>query len=82
MSKGLIGMLQFAASVVVAVPVATFGLLKLAEGDPRVGVLFLALAVGVLLFEEAVTSPTDVPAAILERVGGRVVKQPDEEEER
>ncbi|PSQ59782.1 MAG: hypothetical protein BRD23_03485 [Halobacteriales archaeon SW_9_67_25] len=80
MSKGLIGTLQFAASVVVAVPVAAFGLFKFAEGAPLLGVLFLALAVGVVVFEEAITSPTDIPAAILERVGGRVVETPEDEE--
>jgi len=80
MSKGLLGTLQFAASVVVAVPVAAFGLFKLAEGAPALGALFLVLAVLVVAFEEAVTSPSDVPAMLLERVGGRVVKTPDDEE--
>jgi len=80
MSKGLIGTLQFAASVVVAVPVAAFGLFKLAEGAPRLGALFLCLAVLVVVFEEVVTSPSDIPAAILERVGGRVVQEPSDEE--
>ncbi len=80
MSKGLIATLQFAASVVVAVPVAAFGLFKLAEGEPKLGALFLVLAVLVVVFEEVVTSPTDIPAALLERVGGRVVETPEEEE--
>jgi hypothetical protein len=82
MAKGLIGTLQFAASVVVAVPVAAFGLFRLAEGAPGIGVVFLCLAVLVVVFEEVVTSPSDVPAAILERIGGRVVEEPDEEENR
>jgi len=80
MGKGLVGTLQLAASVVVAVPVAAFGLFKLAEGQPRLGVVFLVLAVLVVVFEEVVISPTDIPAALLERVGDRVVETPEENE--
>ncbi|PSQ33026.1 hypothetical protein BRD09_02125 [Halobacteriales archaeon SW_10_68_16] len=80
MAKSVIGTLQFAASVVVAVPVAAFGLFKLAEGQPRLGALFLVLAALVVVFEEAVLSPSDVPAAILERLAGRVVETPEEEQ--
>jgi hypothetical protein len=79
MSKGLVETLQFAASVVAAVPVAAFGLFKLAEGDPRLGVLFLALAALVVVVEETLVSPSDVPAALLERIGGRVVDSDDSE---
>ena len=80
MAKSVIGTLQFAASVVVAVPVAAFGLFKLAEGQPRLGAFFLVLAALVVVFEEAVLSPSDVPAAILERLAGRVVETPEEEQ--
>jgi hypothetical protein len=80
MSRGLLGTLQFAASVVVAVPVAAFGLFNLAEGSPLLGAGFLVLAVLVVVLEEAVTSPSDVPVALVERVAGRVVEPPDEEE--
>ncbi len=80
MSRGLVATLQLAASVVVAVPVAAFGLFKLAEGAPRLGILFLALAAGLVVFEEVVTSPSDVPAMVLETVGGRLVNSPDDEE--
>ena len=80
MAKSVIGTLQFAASVVVAVPVAAFGLFKLAEGQLRLGALFLVLAALVVVFKEAVLSPSDVPAAILERLAGRVVETPEEEQ--
>lgn len=80
MSRGLVATLQLAASVVVAVPVAAFGLFQFAEGSPRLGGLFLALAVGVVVFEEVVTSPWDLPAVVAERVGDRLLKPPDDEE--
>lgn len=79
MSRGIVATLQLAASVVVAVPVAAFGLFKIAEGEPLLGVGFLALSALVVVVEEAVTSPTDVPAMVLERVAGRVVETPDDE---
>jgi hypothetical protein len=78
MSRGILGTLQFAASVVVAVPVAAFGLFKLAEGSPLLGVGFLVLAALVVAVEEAVTSPKDLPVLLAERVAGRVVETPDD----
>ena len=80
MSRSIVGTLQFLASVVVAVPVAAFGLFKLGEGDPLLGVGFLALAVLVVVVEEVVTTPKDIPAMLVEKVGSRVVKTPDDDE--
>jgi hypothetical protein len=80
MSRGLVGTLQLAGSVVVAAPVAAFGLFKLAEGSPLLGVGFLLLAGLVVAIEEVITSPKDVPVALLEAVAGRVVETPDDEE--
>jgi hypothetical protein len=78
MSRGLLDTLQLAASVVVAVPVAAFGLFKLAEGSPWLGVGFLVLAGLVVAVEEVVTSPKDIPVLLAERVAGRVVEKPDD----
>jgi hypothetical protein len=80
MSKGVVGTLQLAASAVVVVPVAAFSLFKFAEGEPLLGVLFLAIAALVVVVEESVTSPSDLPAVVVEEVGGRVLKRPDDEE--
>ncbi|MEF8786328.1 MAG: hypothetical protein V5A45_10380 [Haloarculaceae archaeon] len=80
MSRGVIEFLQFAGSVVFAVPVGFFGLLKLAEGDVLVGAGFLFLSAVMVLGREYITSPKDLPAMALQRVTGRVVKDPDEEE--
>jgi len=76
--EGIVDTLQFAATAVFAAPVALFGLLKLAQGDPLAGVGFVAIAVGMLAAEEIITSPKDLPATVVERVVGRVAQSPDE----
>ncbi|MFT4923756.1 MAG: hypothetical protein ACI8XM_002987 [Haloarculaceae archaeon] len=80
MSRGIIGTLQLAASMLFAIPVGLFGVFKLMEGDLLLGVGFLVLAVGMVAVEELVTKPTDVLAAVAKRATGRVVETPDEEE--
>jgi hypothetical protein len=79
MSRGVIGFLQFAGSVVFAVPVGFFGLLKLTQGDALVGAGFLLLSVVMVYGREYVTSPQDLPAAALQRVAGVVAKDPEDE---
>jgi hypothetical protein len=76
--EGIVDTLQFAATAVFAAPVALFGLLKLGEGEPLAGVGFLVIAVGMLAVEEFITSPSDVPTRVLERVVGRVAESPDD----
>ena len=80
MSRGVIEFLQFAGSVVFAVPVAFFGILQFTDGNPLVGAGFLLLSVVMVLGREYVTSPQDLPAAALQRVAGAVAKDPDDEE--
>jgi hypothetical protein len=76
--EGIVDTLQFAATAVFAAPVALFGLLKLGEGEPLAGVGFVAIAAGMLAAEELITSPTDVPVTVVERLVGRVAEPPDE----
>jgi hypothetical protein len=80
MPDGVIDLLGFAGSVVFAIPVAFFGLLRITEGDMLVGGGFLALAAVMVVGMELYTSPTDVAGGIAKRVAGKVVKQPDDEE--
>jgi hypothetical protein len=80
MSRGVIEFLQFAGSVVFAVPVAFFGILKLIEGDALLGAGFLAFSVVMVLGREYLTSPQDLPAAALQRAAGIVAKDPDDED--
>ena len=80
MPEGLLDFVGFAATVALAVPVALLGVLKLGDGSPVVGVGFLAIAVGMVALEEWVTTPGDLPVLALQRVTGRVVDDPADEE--
>jgi hypothetical protein len=76
-SRGIIGLVQLAATLVLAVPVALLGLQFLTRGEALAGVAFLAIAAGMVAIEEYVLTPRDLPAAAVERVVGRVAKEPD-----
>lgn len=78
MNKGIIGTLQLAATLAFALPVALLGVQFLLDGR-ALGLAFVAVAVLMVALEEYLTSPTDVPAIVAEKVAGTVVKSDDEE---
>ena len=80
MSRGVIGFLGFASSVVFAIPVAFFGLLRVLDGEFLVGVGFVVFAAVMVVGMEVYTSPKDVAGNALSRAVGKVVKHPDDEE--
>ncbi|NEU57906.1 hypothetical protein [Halorussus sp. MSC15.2] len=81
MSKpGILGTLQLAATLVFALPVGLLGVQFLANGQPLLGGGFVAVAVLMVVLEEYLTTPTDVPGAVAEKTIGKVAKTPDDEE--
>jgi hypothetical protein len=80
-SRGIIELVQLAATLVLAVPVALLGLQFLTRGEVLAGGVFLAIAAGMVLVEKYVVTPGDVPALLVERVVGRVAKEPDSDSE-
>ena len=80
MSRGVIDLLGLVGSVVFAVPVAFFGLLKMLDGDLLVGAGFVAFAAVMVVGMEIYTSPTDVAGNVLSRAVGKIAKRPDDEE--
>ncbi len=80
MSRGVIDLLGLAGSVVFAIPVGFFGLLRMADGDFLAGIGFIAFAAVMVVGMEIYTSPADVAGNALTRVVGAVAKQPDDEE--
>lgn len=73
---GLVGVLIF------AIPAALAGLdFLLLRGEPLVGGALLGLAIVLVLIEQYLTTPTDVPGLVASRVGGAVVVDPEDEEE-
>ncbi len=80
MARSITELIGLAGTVVFAIPVALLGLDFLASGEP-LGLAFLAIAAGMVLAEEYLFRPSDVPGAVLERVAGAVAKPPEEDEE-
>jgi hypothetical protein len=82
MSKGILGTIGLALTLVFAIPVALLGLQFLAlDGRPLVGIAFLAIAVLMVGIEEYLTTPTDLPGLVLGKTIGTVVEDPTEESE-
>jgi len=76
-SRGIIGLVQLAATLVLAVPVALLGLQFLTRGEPVAGATFLAIAAGMVLVEKYVLTPRDVPGMVAQRLVSRVAKAPE-----
>ncbi|MWG35536.1 DUF7533 family protein [Halomarina oriensis] len=81
MARGIIGTVQLVVTLVFAIPVGLFGVTKLVAGDVLFGGVVLAVAVGMVLVEEYLTTPQDVPSMAAEKVVGSVVEDPDADEE-
>ncbi|MFB6138415.1 MAG: hypothetical protein ABEJ42_08800 [Halobacteriaceae archaeon] len=77
MSTGVLDLLSLGAALAVAFPLAVFGASELAAGR-TIGAVFLALAAGLVAVQHLLTTPTDVPARLLERAVGGAVEDPEE----
>jgi len=82
MARGLLETIQLLGTLVFAVPVALFGALQLLAGELLTGVGFLVLAGLMVLVREAIASPKDLPRVAVERVVGRAVESPEDDDER
>ena len=81
MSKpGIIGTIQLAATLVFALPIALLGIEKLFAGDTTIGAAFVGIAVLMIVLEEYLTSPADIPSSVAQKTLGKVAKTPDDEE--
>lgn len=80
MRLGILGTIQLAATLIFAAPVGIFGLTRLVEGDAVLGGGAVAIAVGMVALPHYLTTPTDIPMKVGERVVGAVVKDPEDDE--
>lgn len=72
---GIIGTIRLAATLVLAVPAALFGLDQLISGRPLVGSAFVLFAVLLLVMERRLVNPFDpgdVVETTVERIGDRL----------
>jgi len=79
MDRGIVGTVQLAATLVFAIPVAMFGLDFLLQGRTLMGAAAVGVAVLMVVMEEYLTTPGDVPGKAAEKVVGTVAKTDDEE---
>jgi len=81
MSKpGIIGTIQLAGTLVLALPVGLLGVEKLLAGQTAVGAAFVGVAALMVALEEYLTTPGDVPGSIAQKTLGKVAKTHDDEE--
>jgi len=78
MGRGILDLVGLAVTLAFAVPVGLLGLDMLSKGDTLVGGGFLAFAVLMVVLQEYVTMPGDVPGRVAGRLLGGVAKDPDE----
>lgn len=80
MRLGLLGTIQLAATVVFAAPVGIFGLTRLTDGDTLLGGGLLAVAIAMVALPHYLTTPGEIPVKIIERIVGRAVVTPEDDE--
>ncbi len=80
MGYGIFDLVGLAAALLFSLPVALFGLQRLAAGEPLMGVALLGIAVGMVLAEEYILTPRDILKAIATSAVENGVDQPDDEE--
>jgi hypothetical protein len=81
MAKSIIDTVTLALTLVFAIPVGLMGGNFLLSGRILLGSVFIALAVLMVVFEEYLTSPTDLPGMAAQRVVGTIAKTEDETEQ-
>lgn len=78
MSKGIIQLVGLAITLAFAIPIALFGFHRLAAGETVVGAGALAVSVLMVVLQEHLTTPADVPGKAVETVVGTVLKEPED----
>ncbi|WP_265108907.1 DUF7533 family protein [Halosolutus halophilus] len=78
---GIIDTIKLAGVLVLAIPPALAGLSLLADGERLVGGALIGLAILLVLVEQLLTTPSDVPGLVAKRVAGAVAKEPESDSE-
>ncbi|WP_254273172.1 DUF7533 family protein [Haloarcula marina] len=81
MAQGILDTLGLAAVLVLAAPIALFGFEHVVRGDLVMGGVYLGVAAGLILVEQYLTTPTDLPGMVAEKTVGAVVKTDDSTDE-
>jgi len=77
MARSLMGYVGLGATLVFALPAVLLGIEFLLRGRTRWGVALVVVGVLMVVVEERITTPGDVPSVVAERTVGRVLGDPD-----
>lgn len=79
---GILDTIKLASTLVLAIPAALAGLeFLLVRGDHVAGAVLLVLSAGLVVGQQRLTLPSDVPAELAKRALGSIPKEPDEDDE-
>lgn len=79
MSQGILEMVGSMVTLVFAIPLALAGGELLLSGNLPIGIGLLAVALAMIVVDQYVVTPGDLPVLIASKLGGAVAEQPDEE---
>ena len=79
MSWGILEMLGSAMTLLFATTLALAGAELLVGGNVAVGIGLLGVAIGMILLERYVTTPSDLPVLVASKLVGAVARPPDDE---
>ena len=77
--SSITGLVGLAITLAFAIPVAMLGIQFLGDGNTVVGAGFLGIAALMVLVNEYVASPGDIPGMLAGKVVGSVAKEPEAE---
>ncbi|WP_440770755.1 DUF7533 family protein [Natronorubrum sp. DTA28] len=79
---GIIDTIKLAGTLVLAIPAALAGLeFLLVRGETATGAILLVLAVTLVIVQQRVTLPSDIPGLVAKRVAGSVTSDSDAEQD-
>jgi hypothetical protein len=81
MRLGILETVGLAASLVFAIPVGLYGVEAFLSGDRALGAGLLIVAALMVVLPRRLTTPADLPGAVVERVVGGAVKDPETDDE-
>lgn len=81
MANSIIDTITLALTLVFAIPVALLGGNFLLSGQTILGSVFVVLAVLMVVIEEYLTSPADIPGMAAKKAVGVIVKTEENEDE-
>ncbi|WP_262174791.1 DUF7533 family protein [Haloarcula laminariae] len=81
MARGILETIGLAATLMLAIPIALFGAEHLVRGELFAGVAYVGIAVGLVVIEQYLTTPTDIPGKVAEKTVGNIVETEESKEE-